>query len=149
MEELGYLGVLLKSIRERWSLRLTGKLVHRLQCSLCTSYGEERLKARLSYYWSMYVPTLTNGLWVMTDTIGFLRRVSGCTLRDSVKSSVTWEGLGVELLLLLIEKDQLRSLGHLLWMPCLLDTSLGRCFSHVPLGGGLEGIRLSPAKTRS
>ena len=50
-------------------------------------------KAKLSIYWSIYVPTLTYGheVWVVTERSrlriqaaekGFLRRVSGLSLRD-------------------------------------------------------------------
>ena len=46
-----------------------------------------------------------------------LRRVAGHFLRDRVRSSVTREELGVELLLLHIERSQLRWLGHLFQMP--------------------------------
>uniref|UniRef100_A0A3B4BI15 Ethanolamine kinase n=1 Tax=Periophthalmus magnuspinnatus TaxID=409849 RepID=A0A3B4BI15_9GOBI len=85
-------------------------------------------KAKLSIYRSIYVPTLTYGheLWVMTERtrsriqaaeMGFLRRVAGRTLRDRVRSSVTREELGVEPLLLHVERNQLRWLGHLLRMP--------------------------------
>ncbi|KAK3517672.1 hypothetical protein QTP70_015319 [Hemibagrus guttatus] len=49
--------------------------------------------------------------------MSFLRRVAGRSLRDRVRSSVTWEELGVEPLLLHIEKGQLRWLGHLFRMP--------------------------------
>ena len=53
-------------------------------------------------------------MWVMTNEarlrihaadIRFLCRVAGRTLRDRVGSSVTWEKLRVELLLLKIEKS--------------------------------------------
>ena len=85
-------------------------------------------KAKLSIYRSIYVPTLTYGreLWVVTKRtrsriqeaeIGFLRRVSGLSLRDRVRSSVIREGLGVEPLLLRIERSQMRWLGHLVRMP--------------------------------
>ena len=74
-------------------------------------------KAKLSIYWPFYVPTLTYGreLWVMTERIrsriqaaemSFLRR-EGRSLRDRVRSSVTWEELGVEP----------RWLGHRFRMP--------------------------------
>jgi len=49
--------------------------------------------------------------------MGFLHRVSGLSLRDRVRSSVIREGLGVERLLLHIERSQMRWLGHLLRMP--------------------------------
>ncbi|KAK3558314.1 hypothetical protein QTP86_014701, partial [Hemibagrus guttatus] len=85
-------------------------------------------KAKLSIYQSIYVPTLTYGheLWVMTERVrsriqaaemSFLRRVVGRSLRDRVRSSVTREELGVEPLLLHIERGQLRWLGHLFRMP--------------------------------
>ncbi|KAK3517717.1 hypothetical protein QTP70_016386 [Hemibagrus guttatus] len=85
-------------------------------------------KAKLSIYQSSYAPTLTYGheLWVMTERVRsriqaaemcFLRRVAGRSLRDRVRSSVTREELGVEPLLLHIERGQLRWLGHLFRMP--------------------------------
>ncbi|KAK3558815.1 hypothetical protein QTP86_028745, partial [Hemibagrus guttatus] len=85
-------------------------------------------KAKLSIYQSIYVPTLTYGheLWVMTKRVrsriqaaemSFLRSVAGRSLRDKVRSSVTWEELGVEPLLLHIERGQLRWLRHLFRMP--------------------------------
>nr|XP_054599772.1 uncharacterized protein LOC129164266 [Nothobranchius furzeri] len=85
-------------------------------------------KVKLSIYRSIYVPTLTYGheLWVVTDRMrsriqaaemSFLRRVAGLSLRDRVRSSVIREGLGVDPLLLHIERSQLRWLGHLVRMP--------------------------------
>ncbi|KAK3544083.1 hypothetical protein QTP86_001214 [Hemibagrus guttatus] len=85
-------------------------------------------KAKLSIYQSIYVPTLTYGheLWVMTERVrariqaaemSFLCRVAGRSLRDRVRSSVTREELGVEPLLLHIERGRLRWLGHLFRMP--------------------------------
>ena len=49
--------------------------------------------------------------------MSFLHRVVGRCLRDRVRSSVTQEELGVELLLLHIERSQLRWLWHLFRMP--------------------------------
>jgi len=49
--------------------------------------------------------------------MGFLRRVSGLSLRDRVTSLVIREGLGVEPLLLCIERSQMRWLRHLVGMP--------------------------------
>ena len=85
-------------------------------------------KAKLSIYRSIYVPALTYGheLWVVTERtrsriqaaeMSFLRRVSGLSLRDRVRSSVIREGLRVEPLLLRIERSQMRWLGHLVRMP--------------------------------
>ncbi|TWW67394.1 hypothetical protein D4764_02G0004350 [Takifugu flavidus] len=61
-------------------------------------------------------------LWVMTERtrsrvqaaeMSFLRRVAGFSLRDRVRSSAIREELGVEPLLLRVEKSQMRWLGHL------------------------------------
>ena len=49
--------------------------------------------------------------------MSFLRRVSGLSLRDRVRSSVIRERLKVEPLLLRIERSQMRWLGHLIRMP--------------------------------
>ncbi|KAF7654265.1 hypothetical protein LDENG_00072170, partial [Lucifuga dentata] len=84
-------------------------------------------KARLTIYQSIYVPILTYGheLWVMTERtrsqiqaaeMRFLCRVSGLTLRDRVRSLDIQEGLGVEPLLLHIERSQLRWFRHLVRM---------------------------------
>ncbi|KAK3555164.1 hypothetical protein QTP86_010048 [Hemibagrus guttatus] len=94
-------------------------------------------------YQSIYVPTLTYGHepWVMTERVrsriqaaemSFLRRVAGCSLRDRVRSSVTREELGVEPLLLHIERGQLRWLGHLFRMP--LGRFPGEVFWACPTG---------------
>ena len=56
-------------------------------------------------------------LRVQVAEMGFLRRVAGVSLRDRVRSSAIWEGLGVELLLLCMERSQLRWFGHLMRMP--------------------------------
>jgi len=85
-------------------------------------------KAKLSIYWSIYVPTLTYGhkLWAVTERtrsriqaakMGFFRRVSGLSLRERVRNSVNREGLGVGPLLLRIKRSQMRWLGHLFRMP--------------------------------
>ncbi|TWW76581.1 hypothetical protein D4764_13G0012430 [Takifugu flavidus] len=49
--------------------------------------------------------------------MSFLRRVAGLSLRDRVRSSAIREELGVELLLLRVERSQMRCLGHLVRMP--------------------------------
>ena len=49
--------------------------------------------------------------------MGFLRRVASVSLMDRVRSSVKKEGLGVEPLLLCIERSQLRWFRHLVRMP--------------------------------
>ncbi|KAK3518448.1 hypothetical protein QTP70_000651 [Hemibagrus guttatus] len=100
-------------------------------------------KMKLSIYQSIYVPTLIYGheLWVMTERIrsriqaaemSFLCRVAGHSLRDRVRSSVTREELGVELLLLHIERGQLRLLGHLFRMPP--GHLPGEVFGACPMG---------------
>ena len=75
-------------------------------------------KAKLSIYWSTYVPILTYGhdLWVVTKRMRSRIQAAenGLSLRDGVRGSVIREGLGVEPLLLRIE---LRWLGHLVRMP--------------------------------
>ncbi|TWW71626.1 hypothetical protein D4764_16G0001230 [Takifugu flavidus] len=50
-------------------------------------------------------------------TLSFLRRVAGLPLRDRVRSSAIREELGVEPLLLHVERSQMRWLGHLVRMP--------------------------------
>ena len=49
--------------------------------------------------------------------MSFLRRVAGLSLRDKVRSSDIRRELGVEPLLLHVERSQLRSFGHLTRMP--------------------------------
>lgn len=45
--------------------------------------------------------------------ISLLRRVAGPSLRERVRSSVTWEELRVKPLLIHIEGSQMKWLGHL------------------------------------
>ena len=99
--------------------------------SLCRTVGMKRelsQKAKLSTYQSFFIPTLTYGHegWVMTKRtrsriqaaeMGFLRRVAGVSLRDRVRISAIQEGLGVEPLILCVERSQLRWFGHLVRMP--------------------------------
>ncbi len=74
------------------------------------------LKGKALYLPIDPVPTLTYSHegWVMTermrsqieeDEMGFLNRVAGLSLMDNVRSLVNHEGLGVELLLLCIERS--------------------------------------------
>ncbi|TWW74408.1 hypothetical protein D4764_14G0004110 [Takifugu flavidus] len=105
-------------------------------------------KAKLSIYRSIFVPTLTYGheLWVMTERtrsrvqaakMSFLHRVAGLSLRDRVRSSVIREELGVEPLLLCVERSQMRWLGHLVRIPpgCLPGEVLRACpFGRRPPG---------------
>ncbi|KAK3517314.1 hypothetical protein QTP70_002959 [Hemibagrus guttatus] len=128
VEEFKYLGVLFTS---------EGRMDHEIDRQIGAAAAVMRSvvvkkelsqKAKPSIYQSIYVPTITYGheLWVMTERVrsriqaaemSFLRRVAGRSLRDRVRSSVTWEELGVEPLLLHIERGQLRWLGHLFRMP--------------------------------
>ena len=130
VEEFKYLGVLFTS-EERMEREIDGRIgaasaVLRALHRPVVVKKELSQKAKLSIYWSIYVPTLTYGheLWVVTERkrsriqvakMGFLRRVSGLSLR--VRSSVIRERLGVEPLLLQIERSQMRWLGHLVRMP--------------------------------
>ncbi|KAK3555547.1 hypothetical protein QTP86_021786, partial [Hemibagrus guttatus] len=132
VEEFKYLGVLFTS-EGRMDHEIDRQIgaaaaVMRSMYQAVVVKKELRRKAKLSIYQSIYVPTLTYGheLWVMTKGVrsqiqaaemSFLRRVAGRSLRDRVRSSVTWEELGVEPLLLHIERGQLRWLRHLFWMP--------------------------------
>ena len=71
---------------------------------------------------------------IQAAEMSFLRRVAGVSLRDRVRSSVTRERLGVEPLLLRLERSQLRWFGHLVRMPPE-RLPIGRSSVHVPLGG--------------
>ncbi|KAK7916392.1 hypothetical protein WMY93_012153 [Mugilogobius chulae] len=132
VEEFKYLGVLFTSEgrMEREIDRRIGAASAVMRSLYRTVVVKKELsrKAKLSIYRSIYVPTLTYGheLWVMTERtrsriqaveMSFLRRVAGRSLRDRVRSSVTREELGVEPLLLHVERSQLRWLGHLFRMP--------------------------------
>ncbi|KAK3506410.1 hypothetical protein QTP70_009330 [Hemibagrus guttatus] len=132
VEEFKYLGVLFTSEGrmdreiDRW-IGAAAAVMRSMYRSIVMKKELSR-KAKLSIYQSIYVPTLTyvHELWVMTERVrsqiqaaemSFLRRVSGRSLRDRVRSSVTREELGVEPLLLHIERGQLRWLRHLFRMP--------------------------------
>ncbi|KAK3552130.1 hypothetical protein QTP86_001508 [Hemibagrus guttatus] len=132
VEEFKYLGVLFTSERrmDREIDRRIGAAaaVMRSMYRSVVVKKEPSPKAKLLIYQSIYAPTLTYGheLWVMTERVrsriqaakmSFLHRVAGRSLRDRVRSSVTREELGVEPLLLHIERGQLRWLGHLFRMP--------------------------------
>ncbi|KAK3540137.1 hypothetical protein QTP70_026880 [Hemibagrus guttatus] len=132
MEEFKYLGVLFTSEGrmdceiDRWIGAATA--VMRSMYRSVVVKKELSRKAKLSIYQSIYVPTLAYGhelcvmtervrSWIQVAKMSFLRRVVGRSLRDRVRSSVTWKELGVEVLLLHIERGQLRWLGHLFRMP--------------------------------
>ena len=80
-------------------------------------------KAKLSIITSVYDPVLTYGheCWIMNEKVRsrvqaaelrFLRRISGLTLLDKVKSADIRESLNIESLLLRQERLQLRWYGH-------------------------------------
>ena len=54
---------------------------------------------------------------VQAAEMGFLRRISGLTSLDKVKSADIRESLNIELLLLRLERSQLRWYGHVTRMP--------------------------------
>ncbi|TWW69196.1 hypothetical protein D4764_18G0000020 [Takifugu flavidus] len=132
VEEFKYLGVLFTSEgrMEREIDRRIGAastVMRTLHRSVVVKRELSR-KAKLSIYRSIFVPTLTYGheLWVMTERtrsrvqaaeMSFLRRVAGLSLRDRVRSSAIREELGVESLLLRVERSQMGWLGHLVRMP--------------------------------
>ncbi|KAK0133884.1 PAN2-PAN3 deadenylation complex catalytic subunit PAN2 [Merluccius polli] len=68
-------------------------------------------KAKLSIYQSIYVPALTyeQDRGYKRPEMSFLRRVAGLSLRDRVRSSVIREELGVDPLLLRVERSQMSS----------------------------------------
>ncbi|KAK3565106.1 hypothetical protein QTP86_033155, partial [Hemibagrus guttatus] len=132
VEELKYLGVLFTSEGrmdreiDRW-IGAAAAVMQSMYRSVVVKKDLSR-KVKLSIYQSIYAPTLIYGheLWVMTERVrsriqaaemSFLRRVAGRSPRDRVRSSITREDLGVEPLLLHIERGQLRWLGHLFQMP--------------------------------
>ncbi|PWA24275.1 hypothetical protein CCH79_00019954 [Gambusia affinis] len=120
VEEFKYLGILFmnEGRRKRETDRWIGT-VSAVKWVLYRSVVVKRelsQKAKLSINQSIYVPTLIYGheLWVMTERMrsriqaaemGFLRRVSGLSLRDGVRSSVIQEGLRVEPLHLHIKRS--------------------------------------------
>ncbi|TWW79207.1 hypothetical protein D4764_10G0002370 [Takifugu flavidus] len=132
VEEFKYLGVLFTSEgrMEREIDRRIGAasaVMRALHWSVVVKRELSR-KAKLSIYRSIFVPTLPYGheLWVMTERtrsqvqaaeMSFLRRVAGLSLRDRVRSSAIREELGVESLLLRVERSQMGWLGHLVRMP--------------------------------
>ncbi|TWW60957.1 hypothetical protein D4764_05G0010470 [Takifugu flavidus] len=114
VEEFKYLGVLFKSEE-----RMEQEIDRRIGAASAVMRTLHQL---------IFIPTLTYGheLWVMTEgtrsrvqaaEMSFLRRVTGLSLRDRVKSSAIREELGVEPLLLRVERSQMRWLGHLVSMP--------------------------------
>ena len=132
MEEFKYLGVLFTSEgrMEREIDRRIGAasaVMRTLHRSVVVK-RELSQKAKLSIYQLIFVPTLTYGheLWVVTERtklrvqaaeMSFLRRVAELSLRDRVRSSVIRRELGVDPLLIRVERSQMRWFGHLIRMP--------------------------------
>ncbi|KAK0135552.1 hypothetical protein N1851_028597 [Merluccius polli] len=132
VEEFKYFGVLFTS--EGRMEREIDRQIGAASAVMRTLHGsvvvkrELSQKAKLSIYQSIYVPVLTYGheLWVMTERtwvqaaeMSFLHRVAGLSLRDRVRSSVIQEELGVDPLLLRVERSQMRWLGHRMPPRCL------------------------------
>ncbi|KAK3542618.1 hypothetical protein QTP86_031319, partial [Hemibagrus guttatus] len=147
VEEFKYLGVLFTSEgrMDREIDRRIGAAAAIMRSMYRSVVVKKELsrKAKLSIYQSIYIPTLTydHELWVMTERVrsriqaaemSFLCRVAGRSLRDRVRSSVPREELGVNPLLLHIERGQLRWLGHLFRMP--LGHLPGVVFRACPTG---------------
>ena len=83
---------------------------------------------KLSVFKSVYIPILTycHETWVMTERtrsriqaaeMRFLRGVAGVTRLDRIRNTSIRDSLGVEPLLLQIERSQLRWYGHVVRMP--------------------------------
>ncbi|KAK0148960.1 hypothetical protein N1851_010644 [Merluccius polli] len=123
VKEFKYLGVLFTS--EGRMEREIDRRIGAASAVMRTLHGSDAVKrelsrkAKLSIYQSIYVPALTYGheLWVITERtrsrvaeMSFLRRVA-ISLRDRVRSSVIREELGVDPLLLRVERSQMRWLG--------------------------------------
>ncbi|TWW63115.1 hypothetical protein D4764_03G0001230 [Takifugu flavidus] len=132
VEEFKYLRVLFTSegrIEQEIDRRIgAASAVIRILHQSVVMKRELSQKAKLSICQSIFVPILTKGheVWVMTERtrsqgqaaeISFFCRVAGLFLRDRVRSSAIWEELGVEPLLLRVERSQMRWLGHLVRMP--------------------------------
>ena len=108
-----------------------------LKRELCT-------KAKLFIFRSVYVPILTYGheCWIMNEKVrsrvqgaemGFLRRISGLTLLDKVKSANILESLNIESLLLRLERSQLRRYGHVTRMS--QERTANKLLCSTPIGG--------------
>uniref|UniRef100_A0A8C6KH39 Reverse transcriptase domain-containing protein n=1 Tax=Nothobranchius furzeri TaxID=105023 RepID=A0A8C6KH39_NOTFU len=150
VEEFKYLGVLFTSEgrRDREIDRRIGSAsaVMRTMSRSVMVTRELSQKARLSIYRSICVPIITYGheLWVtrmrsriQAAKMSFLRRVARLSLRDRVRSLDIREGLGVEPLLLRIERSHLRWFGHLVRMPP--GRLPGEVFRACPAGRGPPG----------
>ncbi|KAJ7983742.1 hypothetical protein DPEC_G00373370 [Dallia pectoralis] len=86
--------------------------------------------------WSAIIPTIA-AVYSLVFVVGLVGNclVMFVIIRDRVRSSVIREELGVEPLLLCVERSQLRWFGHLVRMPP--GRLLERCSRHVHLGEDL------------
>ena len=129
-KEFKYLGVLFTSEgkMEREMDRRIGAASAVMRALYRSVVVSELSRKKLLIYQSIYVPTLTypHKLWVVAEStrlriqvakMSFLPRVAGLSLRDRVRSSDIWRELGVEPLLLRVERSQLRWFRHLTRMP--------------------------------
>lgn len=75
----------------------------------------------VTVFQSIYIPTLTYNreLWAVTERIRSRIQLAEMSFLRwlVVRSSAIWEELGVELLLICIERSHLRWFGHLIRMP--------------------------------
>ncbi|TWW59883.1 hypothetical protein D4764_06G0014130 [Takifugu flavidus] len=123
VEEFKYLGVLFMSegrMEQEIDRRIgAASAVMRTLYRSVVVKRELSRKVKLSIYQSIFVLPLTYGheLWVMTERtrsqvqaaeMSFLCRVARLSLRDRVRSSAIREELGVEPLLLRVERSQMR-----------------------------------------
>ena len=81
----------------------------------------------------IWVLTQRMRLWIQAAEMSFLQRGTGLSLRDRGRSSTIWKELGVEPLLLHIERSRLR---WFIWLGCLLVAFLWSFFRPVQLGEG-------------
>ena len=75
---------------------------------------------------------------VQAAEMGFLRRISGLTLLDKVKSADIRESLNIEALLLRLERSQLRWYGHV--TECPRKEQPKNCSVQHRLVEGLEAV---------
>ena len=139
-----------------WGVGSTGELEQRVRCCMCFPaqlWRKQRWAGRQSSPSTGQSSSLPH-LWIwamdqdqkneIADTSGwkgFLHSVAGVSLRDRVRSSAIWEGLGVEPLLLCVKGASWGGLG--IWWGCHQGAFLGRCSWHVQLGGDL-GVDPAP-----
>ena len=75
---------------------------------------------------------------VQAAEMGFLRKISGLTLLDKVKSADFRELLSIESLLLRLERSQLNWYEHVTRMS--LERTTKNCFAHHRLVEGLKAV---------